>query len=503
MAKYFDQMKRGLNSICSILLPVLQKIRERLTLVLLGLLPLHAFLVTVFTRVIAGSNQAPLIYLALWKEGFLAIILFIALIEIFWPLRKGSAHLSLAARLDWVDALILLLLNVGIVVSAANPDETLTGFFYGFKYDFIPIISFFVLRRVAWSDTFLKYAVLVVLGIAGMVAIYGLDTFFLPDRFFRWIGYSDLHSLYVPGGPIAAFQFIGGTMLRRIQATFSGPNQFGLWLLLPWSLLLVDLLQRFTFDKAGWDRLGKLFSVKKVRKDHYHVMLFILVDAALGMTFSRAAWLAAGIIFVIAVIRAIPLAVKQWGRRVAIVTIAVAIALCLIFPAIFLRPQSSRAHIDRPMDAFWKMIEHPFGWGLASAGPASNRLRDACVYLPAGSDVNWARAHRQLCVFVDDIQVQPVNRACRCPYLPENWYLQIGVEMGLAGLALFVAITIMLLQLLYRRSTFSLLHSAVFYAFLGISIASLFLHAWEDSAVAYTMWLLAAVAVTAREKLST
>jgi hypothetical protein len=33
---------------------------------------------------------------------------------------------------------------------------------------------------------------------------------------------------------------------------------------------------------------------------------------------------------------------------------------------------------------------------------------------------------------------------------------------------------------------------AVFLMFLGVSIAALFLHAWEDSAVAYTVWVLCA-----------
>jgi uncharacterized protein (DUF983 family) len=31
--------------------------------------------------------------------------------------------------------------------------------------------------------------------------------------------------------------------------------------------------------------------------------------------------------------------------------------------------------------------------------------------------------------------------------------------------------------------------------FLGIGIASLFLHAWEDAAVAYTLWMLIGVAI--------
>ena len=56
--------------------------RERLTIALIALLPLHALLVTVLTKVIAGAGHAPLPVLALWKEALLGIILLIALWEI-------------------------------------------------------------------------------------------------------------------------------------------------------------------------------------------------------------------------------------------------------------------------------------------------------------------------------------------------------------------------------------------------------------------------------------
>ena len=61
--------------------------------------------------------------------------------------------------------------------------------------------------------------------------------------------------------------------------------------------------------------------------------------------------------------------------------------------------------------------------------------------------------------------------------------VEMGVEMGVLGLALFAMLVIVILRRL-GKSPF------VFLVFLGISIAALFLHAWEDSAVAYTVWVL-------------
>jgi uncharacterized membrane protein YgaE (UPF0421/DUF939 family) len=49
------------------------------------------------------------------------------------------------------------------------------------------------------------------------------------------------------------------------------------------------------------------------------------------------------------------------------------------------------------------------------------------------------------------------------------------------------------------KMTFFIHHSS-FLIFLGISIAALFLHAWEDSAVAYTVWILLAVVLTPQQK---
>jgi hypothetical protein len=59
----------------------------------------------------------------------------------------------------------------------------------------------------------------------------------------------------------------------------------------------------------------------------------------------------------------------------------------------------------------------------------------------------------------------------------------MGVEMGVLGFVLFVMLTILILRKLPKGSP-------VFLAFLGVSIAALFLHAWEDATVAYTVWIL-------------
>jgi hypothetical protein len=126
---------------------MLQRLRERLVLALIILLPFHAFGVTVLTRVMAGQNHAPLGLLAIWKEALLAVILGIALVEVLMCRRKCQVSgvrcqvLSFDA-IDWIIAAAIIL---GFVISTSYQLPA-TNYLYGFKYDFLPLIAFLILR---------------------------------------------------------------------------------------------------------------------------------------------------------------------------------------------------------------------------------------------------------------------------------------------------------------------------------------------------------------------
>ncbi len=449
---------------------ILPHLRERLVLVLLTLLPFHAFLVTVLTKMIVGPGHAPLPLLAVWKEVLLAVILIIACIEIF---KKRSF------RLDILDGLILLLSAVALFLFVSK-HQSLGTFALGFKYDLFPLLAFLVLRRVDWSDRFQKTLVKILIAVGCIVAAYGIIAEFLPLRFFVWLGYSDLHSLYVANGPLAAFQDLEGGMLRRAQSFMSGPNQLGLWLLIPLGILL------------GGKSNAEANSAKRIA-------VSILLLIALVLTFSRAAWIAAAVMMIVVFVRATS---ALHCRKLCIAVLGFfacfAIAVALMFPAVVFRLQSSSDHIRKPVEAIRMMMANPLGLGLGTAGPASNRFSDTCVQLPSGSDWSWAKDRQDLCVFVDSVQVQPLGHACSCPLLTENWYLQIGVELGWIGLILSLMLPMLVLrQLIIENGKLKInerlsIFNFQFLIFLGLSIAALFLHAFEDSAVAYTVWVLLA-----------
>jgi len=451
----------------------MQRLRESLTILLLGILPFHAFIVTVGTKLIAGPGHAPLVYLALWKEAVLGVILVIASLEVVLNFRKRKTENGKRKMfsVDVLDILILAMLANAFILFFFHFPLSTFHFLIGFKYDFIPLIAFMILRRVQWSDRFMNRVLKVLLIVAAIVSVYGILGMYMHQQFFVWLGYSDLHSLYQSDAPLAAFQQIGGSAIRRIQSTMSGPNQLGLWLLVPFSVVL-------TRQKGvgSWGLVVGVFA------------LFAML-----LTLSRSALLASGVLVTLILWNQIPR--KKFFQLAGVLfcmSFVLLFAIQSIAPQIVSRAASTRDHINRPLQAIAIMMENPLGLGLGTAGPASNRVSDTCVYLEEGDDASWAQVHENLCVFVGDEQVQPVDAECMCPFLPENWYLQVGVEMGLLGFLLYVLLVVVILEKLRAGSGQRAVVSAVLLAFLGISIAALFLHAWEDAAVAYTVWILLA-----------
>lgn len=472
---------------------MLSRVREWLTLILIALLPFHALLVTIITKIIAGPGHAPMGMFAVWKEVMLAIIILLTCVEIVidtykWKVREVESAKVL--HFDWIDMCIVL----GFLYACTHfiftyftfhfplslPVRQAGTFLLGFKYDFLPLLAFLVLRRVSWSVWFQHTVTKVLLTTGVMIALYGIATFFLPMHFFVWLGYSDLHSLYQAEGPLSAFQQIGGSTLRRIQSTMSGPNQLGVWLLIPFAISLI-LFQQLQSKGAGF-----------FPRSSRDTGILLLVIVAMLLTFSRATWIGASMIVGIVLWQKVQqkrLLVYSFACLLVVVAVSIAVA-----PQVLIRKQSLLGHIEKPLMAIHTIIAHPFGLGLGSAGPASNRTSDTCIDQPVGSDISWAKDRPDLCIFIDTKQVQPINRTCSCPVLTENWYLQWGVEMGWVGLMLSMLLPFFVLRKLRMNNeklkmnncSFFILH----YSFIAIAVASLFLHAWEDSAVALTVWVL-------------
>lgn len=109
--------------------------------------------------------------------------------------------------------------------------------------------------------------------------------------------------------------------------------------------------------------------------------------------------------------------------------------------------------------------QHPFGRGSGVAGPASRRLR------------------------------------ILAPSISENYYLQLGQEVGVLGILLFVGIVFLVAVSLWVRRD-SALALGLLESLVGLSVVGLFLHVWADEDVAYIWWGLAGFVISRPPKKS-
>jgi O-antigen ligase len=241
---------------------------------------------------------------------------------------------------------------------------------------------------------------------------------------------------------------------QRVAGTLRGPNPLGAYLLVIITLLV-----------AQW----------RVSSARLRLAVYILsCGFALAFSFSRSAWLG---LLVSGAIVLVASATTARLRRLMVLGIA---GFMLITGAVFVGIRdnaavqnavfhtedrssvalSSNDQREQALRAGLKDVaDEPLGRGVGTAGPAS-------VYNQDG----------------------PVRIA-------ENYYLQVGQEVGWLGLSLFVAINVVVLVRLWalRRDPLAL---GVFAAGCGLVVVNMLSHAWTDDTLAYIWWGLAALALS-------
>jgi len=406
------------------------------------LLPFHAFL-TVWVSSLTGHYTL----IRLWKE-FLLVPL--AVVAIYYLLADKRLRNEFAN--SWVNRLILvylLLLAVAAAVPLALGDVSAKSVWYGLLVDSRFLIFFLVVLilasrsnwlRINWQKLLLAPAVLV-------AAFAILQYLVLPYDFLKHFGYGD--------STISPYETINHNINHiRVASTLRGANPLGAYLILPISMITVYLLKE-----------------KRERRDKLVIGGGLLI--AMIFSFSRSAWLGA----VLSVVAICWLALTKVRLRkmmvYAAVTIVVVGLLATIafhnnrtFQTTFLHtengssaPESSnyghRAALER---AVKDVAHHPLGSGVGTAGPQS--------------------------VYNKDL-----------PRIAENYYLQIGQEIGIAGMILFIAIITLVLMELYHRKD-DPMALALFASLLGLSMVGLLSHVWTDDTLAYIWWGLAGICLS-------
>ncbi len=419
------------------------KLAERLSWLVatvLVLLPFHAILTTW-----AGSNFGHLDFWRVWKE-----ILLLAMVPpTFWLIWR-TPELKKWLINSWVTRLfgIYILLHLALGTwSLANHLVNKTALIYALIIN-LRFIGFFVICAVVASKSDLlrrNWKKLLLAPAAAVVAFGLVQKFFLPYDFLRHFGYGK--------NTIPAYQTVDSNLdYRRLQSTLRGANPLGAYLILVISALSVYLRKNL-----------KLFS------------LFMLgAFVVLFFTYSRSAEIGV----------AIALSLLAWwgiGKKVSsgrIVALFVALAILaggslyifrnsqtvqdtlLHTSSSSIAPRSSNADRLQSMEnGVRDVIHQPLGRGPGTAGPSSLR------------------------------------NASHGPRIAENYFLQIGQEVGVIGMALFIAINLLVAKELWVRRTDQLAR-ILLASLIGITFVNLLSHSWTDDTLSYLWWGLAGIAAT-------
>ena len=291
------------------------------------------------------------------------------------------------------------------------------------------------------------------------MVLFGLLQFFvLPYDFLTSFGYNK-------DTTIAPFNTIDQQLDQlRIMSTTRGPNPLGAYLILPLTALymvLINFLQKYRKNKT---------------RQNIAIICGTLLASIAGLvvlygSHSRSAWVG----FALS-IGLYTLLVAPKKIRIALLGVGVVLGVAAGLLTYQYRETSFVQNViihDNPdtgpevtsnserRNAYTKALEdikqNPLvGCAPGCAGPAS-------FYDPDGTK------------------------------LAENYYLQVGQEVGVLGMLLFISFICLVARQLHNKKddTFALV---LFASLLGLSVANLLLHVWADDTLAYVWWGVAGVA---------
>lgn len=404
------------------------------------LVPYHAFL-TVWLSSIFGYYTA----FRLWKEALLLVIA-LAVFYLLLTDKKIRSH-TLTRRLVWLVIAYALLHVAAGFIALENDSVTLKAVLYGGLVNLRFLVFFLLVWAIALRTSRLQnnWRRLLIWPAIGVIIFGLMQIFILPANFLTNFGY----------GPttINAVSTVNSNQeYIRISSTLRGPNPLGAYLIIPCTAIFVLIL------KAG-------------RKWRLAAMLIggLVVLAA---SFSRSGALGMLVSLSLAfVLMARTRQAKKYLAYSAAGLVVLSALLVLAIPSssklenVILHTDSESAIAsssnDERLEAIQfgiaDVVKDPLGEGPGTAGPAS-------VY--------------------NDNKVQ----------IAENYFLQVGQEVGILGLLLFVLINAGLAYLLWLRRA-EPLALILFTSLIGLTLVNMLSHAWADDTLAYLWWGLAGIAM--------
>lgn len=418
---------------------------------LLAYMPLHIFLSTWLGTSFGVLEPAKVIKDVLLVIGFM----FVLVPSIKAPWFKGF----LRTRLIWI---IVAYAGLNILLALVKPtdqDAEILGLVYNTRFLLFFLYAWLLTHH--FKPQYLqKRAVQIVLGVASIVVLFGIVQYtVLPDNALTHLGFAR------ENGVLPAFFIDDKPDLERVMSTLRDPNSLGSY------LIIIGMLS-----------LAYATTVKSKQLRAWYGVLFLSLSVCLWLTFSRSAWLgfvlALGTFIVLYSGKLQPVFLR---RKRTILYMGVTVVVLLTGGLFVLRDsyfvQNVVFHADdstvledpnQLRIRFWQesvenILAEPEGSGPGTAGLASIRNEKQ------GVELN------------------------------ENYYLQIGSELGILGLGLFlILLTGLGLRLYWERQ--NVLALALLASFVGLLLTNFLVHIWSNEAVAYTWWGLAGLLVYASNK---
>lgn len=295
-----------------------------------------------------------------------------------------------------------------------------------------------------YNEFSIQRIIKILLIVSTITCLFAFAQYLLPKDLMTHFGYS------IERGAKPSFFIDDKPDFPRVMSTIRDPNSYGAYLIMPISLLFVMALKR------AWG-LNKTLPLITIH-------LFALL-----LTFSRGAWLGTIISLGLITVYSFRQYIRGFLKRyylvvVAMVVIFVSIGLIFkdtyVFKNVILHSDEQTVQAD-PNElrvqlqnkAIKDIRANPEGYGPGTAGLVS-------IGNPKGV------------------------------FLSENYYLQIGYEVGIAGLLLFLILLAMVYRMLMKAKADSL-GVVILGSFWAYVFISLLIHLWSNEAVAAQWWLLA------------
>ncbi len=376
--------------------------------------------------------------LRIWKE---LLLLVLGLSTIWLASRSGLLRPVLKHSLIRIVVLYTLLTVFLGILALYDHRLTRNAFIYALISN-LRFFGIFIIAVLLGKESFVQvHWKKVILIPAAIVIAFGLlQQFVLPADWLKHIGY----------GPatIATHQTVDQKPeYVRIQSTLRGANPLGVYL----SFILLALVSFFVKAKSSrWGWLGAITACVIV----------------LGGTYSRSAWLGslAGLILLLWLqVRSPKLRKKLTLISILVFVLALGGAWAYRNSSVIKNtllhtdnssqaPESSNSvRREALLDGTRDIVREPFGRGPGTAGPAS------------------------------------VRNSGHSPRIAENYFIQIGQEVGIIGLGLFVALYVLVARMLWRQRE-DQLSVVLLVSLVAITVANMVSHAWADDTIALIWW---------------